>query len=259
MLHELLERSDLRRPVPPSAEQVAAAVAARGATATRAEVERLGGLVAGFLDSPLCERMARATSVRRELPFAFALATGGEAGHPPLIEGAIDAFCREGAQALVVDYKSDRLSAEADLEKLCEQTYSTQRLVYALAALRDGVTRVEVAHAFLERPGEPVLVAYEISDLPSLEARLGALAADLLEARHEPSERPCDEALRRLPRASLALPLDARGDLDPTARAVSPARPRACLLSVRRAAYCPLRSHDPANHPETKTGCLSAS
>ena len=37
-----------------------------------------------------------------------------------------------------------------------ERDYATQRVVYALAALRDGAPRVEVAYCFLERPAEPV-------------------------------------------------------------------------------------------------------
>ena len=39
------------------------------------------------------------------------------------------------------------------------ESYSTQRLVYALAALRPGAERVEVVHCFLERPDEPAVGA----------------------------------------------------------------------------------------------------
>ena len=40
--------------------------------------------------------------------------------------------------------------------EVVDREYATQRIVYALAALRDGAPRAEVAYCFLERPGEPV-------------------------------------------------------------------------------------------------------
>ena len=50
--------------------------------------------------------------------------------------------------------------------------YGTQRLVYALAALRSGAERAEVAYCFLERPGEPVTAEYTAADQGALEAEL---------------------------------------------------------------------------------------
>jgi ATP-dependent helicase/nuclease subunit A len=80
--------------------------------------------------------------------------------------------------ALVLDYKSDRLEG-MEPEELVERDYATQRLVYALAALRGGAPRVEVAHCVLERPDEPVTRTYAAADAPELAGRLSALAAGL--------------------------------------------------------------------------------
>ena len=56
----------------------------------------------------------------------------------------------------------------------------TQRLVYALAALRAGAEHVEITYCFLERPEEPVTVAYVSSDAQALAADLERLAAGVL-------------------------------------------------------------------------------
>src|SRR5262249_5796969 len=58
--------------------------------------------------------------------------------------------------------------------------YATQRLVYALAALRAGAETVEIAHCFLERPDEPVTAAYQRSDVPGLETELARLSRGVL-------------------------------------------------------------------------------
>ena len=196
--HELLERIDLRRPTPPSTEQVAARLEAHGATPSPGDLDDLRRLFAGFVDSPLRARMARADGVRRELPFAFELGLGVESpgGSPEhsspslLVEGVLDVHGWEGEGALVIDYKSDHVAPGDDLEALCAESYSNQRLVYALAALRARAQWVEVAHLFLERPDEPVGVRFSAGEAPELERRLRALLGDMLAGRYEPSPTP---------------------------------------------------------------------
>ncbi|MBA3420786.1 MAG: UvrD-helicase domain-containing protein, partial [Thermoleophilaceae bacterium] len=192
IVHELLEEADLSRSTPPTEGQMCARLAAHAAPATPGNLEDLRGLLAGFLGSSLRERMAGARRVRRELPFAFALAADheDEGARMPLVEGVIDAYCREVDGALVVDYKSDRLAAGQDLEALCDEAYSTQRMVYALAALRAGADRVDVAHVFLERPDEPVLARYEAHERGDLERRLATLVSDVRVGRFLPSPDP---------------------------------------------------------------------
>ena len=98
-------------------------------------------------------RIGAAERVHAELPFAFTLATGG--GRSLLIDGIVDVHAREGHAVLVVDYKSDRLEGGEPAERV-EGAYAIQQLVYALAALRSGAARAEVAYCFLERPDDPV-------------------------------------------------------------------------------------------------------
>jgi hypothetical protein len=145
-------------------------------------VERVAG-------SELRERIAAAPRVRTELPFAFTLAPPGSGGRSLLINGVVDVLAEEGARTLVVDWKSDPLG-DADPEKLVAGGYATQRLIYALAALRGGAEVVEVAHCFLERPGEPAVALYEAADAERLERELLKLAQGVVEGRFEPSAEP---------------------------------------------------------------------
>ena len=68
--------------------------------------------------------------------------------------------------------------------------YATQRIVYALAALRDGAPEVEVAYAFLERPDAPVTETFGARDVPALAERLTQLAEGVLEGRHPVAAEP---------------------------------------------------------------------
>jgi ATP-dependent helicase/nuclease subunit A len=156
---------------------VRALAEAEGVELTEADVEDVQALVAAFAGSELCARLAAAREVRREAAFAFALEPDG-AG--PLVSGFVDVLAREpDGAALVLDYKSDRLEGMQPAE-LVERDYGTQRLVYALAAVRDGAPRVEVAHCLLERPDEPVTRTYVAADATELAGRLSTLAAGLL-------------------------------------------------------------------------------
>ena len=81
------------------------------------------------------ERIAAAEPVRTELPFVFTLETEGRS---LLVNGVVDVHAVESAGGLlVVDYKSNRLEGRTPAE-ITEADYTTQRLVYALAALRSG-------------------------------------------------------------------------------------------------------------------------
>ena len=83
--------------------------------------------------------------------------------------------------AWCVDYKSDRVGPADDLEALVERDYGVQRLLYALAVLRDGAPRVEVVHWFLERPEEWVGARYAAADRG--DARSSASPARIQRAR----------------------------------------------------------------------------
>ena len=127
--------------------------------------------------------------MRTELPFAFTLAPPGAGGRSLLVNGVVDVHAEEDAGLLVVDYKSDPLEGR-DPAELTTGSYATQRLVYALAGLRSGAERVEVAHCYLERPGEPAVAAYTAADEQRLEAELLELARGVVEGRFVPSAEP---------------------------------------------------------------------
>ena len=188
IVHALLERIDLARPSLPPPEVIAEVAAAAGTPEIgQAELDDLAGLVGAFLDSSLAARLAATGSVRREAGFAFLLDLGGEG---TLVTGVVDAIASEGTEALVVDYKSDRLHAADEPEAIVARDYRAQQIVYALAALHEGALAVDVAHCFLERAGEPALARFAAADVPELEAELAALAGGIVDGRFPVAAEP---------------------------------------------------------------------
>ena len=199
LVHRLLEDVDFSRPVAPSSEQVGRMARELGMRALQSEREEISALLQAACRSSPAARLAGAGQIRREHPFAFSLAVDQpsgptEAGEPAgpnaqgeaggqLIAGVIDLLARERDGLLVVDYKSDRVGAEVDLQELVGREYGVQRLIYALAVLRGGAAGVEVVHWFLERPDDPVSVRFGAEDRDGLQAQL---AARLGRARVDP-------------------------------------------------------------------------
>jgi hypothetical protein len=145
-------------------------------------------------------RVAGARAVRREHPFAFSLSLG-----EPLISGVIDLLAQESdGGEVVLDYKSDKVPATVDLEALVAREYGIQRLLYALAVLRDGAPSVDVVHWFLERPGEAVVARFEAGERDALERRL---------SEHVASARGRGFAVSASPHRGLCLTCPGRGSL----------------------------------------------
>ncbi len=187
LVHRLLEGLDISRPALPAADEVRELSTAWGLQLEDPDVEDIRALITAFATSPLRERLAAARRLRREAPFAFALERPGGG---PLVNGFLDAVATEpDGGVLIVDYKSDRLEG-AEPAEIVERDYATQRTVYALAALRDGAPRVEVAYCFLERPAEPVTATFTPADEPALAERLAALAEGVLEGRYPVTATP---------------------------------------------------------------------
>jgi ATP-dependent exoDNAse (exonuclease V) beta subunit len=161
-VHALLETGE-------APEAAAAHLAARYGHAVDEDAERVALLVAAWRESALASRVAGLSGARRELPFAFE-------HDGVLLHGRFDVFWRDGASAVVVDYKTNRLDG-ASPEDVVEREYRLQRLVYAIAALRAGIDEVEVAFSFLERAGEPSVGTFSRADLPGLESELSAAIA----------------------------------------------------------------------------------
>jgi ATP-dependent exoDNAse (exonuclease V) beta subunit len=148
-----------------------------GAEPTEDEIADLLGLAQAFGRSPLAARLAAATAVHREHPFAFTLDPEDPAG--PLVNGFVDVIAREAdGGLLVVDYKTNRVG-DADLEAIVQDEYGLQRSIYALAALLSGAPRVDVAYCFLERPAEPVVSSHDRQDIAVLLAEVQDRAAGL--------------------------------------------------------------------------------
>jgi ATP-dependent exoDNAse (exonuclease V) beta subunit len=188
LVHALLERLDFRRPAVVTEAAIAAAAARFGLSVTPggADAAQIIELVDRFAAGELCRRLGRARSVRREERFRFLL--GSEPG--VLIGGVLDVIAREpGGLSLVVDYKTDRLEG-ADPQALADSAYGTQRLVYALAALRAGAESVEVVHTFLELPQRPAVAYFRREQAPALEAKLSALAGGVLRGEFTVTEAP---------------------------------------------------------------------
>ena len=178
-VHQLLHRIDFRRPVVPSA------------------VSRdVADLLEAFARSRIGARLAAATDVRREQQFAFPF-------EGTLVTGTFDVLARESPERLlVVDYKTDRLDGST-AAAVAAGEYGVQRLIYAIAALRQAAAwvlpvsptgpaspspsiaggvpqqQVEVVHLFLEAPGEAASETYVAADLEELERELGQVSADL--------------------------------------------------------------------------------
>jgi ATP-dependent helicase/nuclease subunit A len=183
-IHALLQILDFERP---RIDPAAARVAALREGLPEDEAPAIAELAAAFARSPLCARLAACADIGREQPFAFA--AGGTGG--TLVRGFVDVAGREAdGTLLIVDYKSDRVAADDDLDARVERDYAMQRLVYALAGLAQGGPAVEVAHCYLRRPETLVTARYEADRRPQLEALLGARLLPLRAGRFEVSPDP---------------------------------------------------------------------
>jgi hypothetical protein len=162
------------------------------------EVADLIDMVERFARSELCRRLGAAGRVRAELPFSFTIKPPQARGRSVLVNGVVDVHAAEADRTLIVDYKSDPLEGREPADLVAEG-YELQRLVYALAALRSGAGRAEVAYVLLERPDEPVTAVYEAADDARLERELLELAKGIVEAHFEPTSHPHRELCANCP------------------------------------------------------------
>jgi ATP-dependent exoDNAse (exonuclease V) beta subunit len=190
-VHRLLERVPLSDPAPPPRSELEAAVRSWYPSVTEGELERAAALVEAYCRSSLARRIAALAGARPERSFAFE-------HDGVLLHGRIDVLWRDRERALVVDYKSNVLDG-VEPEHVVESEYRLQRLVYALACLRDGAQEVEVVYQFLERPGDLVSATFRAEELPELERALSeAIAAIRAGAfRPTPSELACADCPAR--------------------------------------------------------------
>jgi hypothetical protein len=154
---------------------------------TSPELDRIAELVEAFCASDLAKRVAGLPGARPERPFTFE--------HDDVIlRGRLDVLWQDGAQALVVDYKSNALEGREPGE-IVDAEYMLQRLVYALVCLRAGASEVEIAYQFLERPDDVVSTTFTREDERTLEAELSAAIGRIRagDFRPTPSEFACSD------------------------------------------------------------------
>ncbi|HEY7197821.1 MAG TPA: UvrD-helicase domain-containing protein [Gaiellaceae bacterium] len=154
-------------------------VITRYPAATDEDLARVESLVEAWRGSPLAERLRGLDAVRPELGFAFE-------HDGVLLHGRLDVFRLVEGDALVVDYKTNRLEDHQPGE-VVEEEYRLQRLVYALAAFRAGAENVEVSYVFLERPAEPVTTTFARDELAELEAELSAAIERIQQGAFRPT------------------------------------------------------------------------
>jgi ATP-dependent exoDNAse (exonuclease V) beta subunit len=172
-VHALLEWSQANDWAEPSAELAERHALAAGLGRGAEDPAGLLEPVRQWLRAPLRrERIEGAARVRAELPIL--LGVGGS-----VLRGSIDLLVeREGEPPLVVDYKTDRLGAEAPGERAAR--YGIQRAIYALAAAQAlDAEEVEVAYVFLERPEEPAISHLDAAEMETWRQRLAATIAQI--------------------------------------------------------------------------------
>lgn len=128
---------------------------------------RLVETVARYCASAITARVAQAERVIREAPLTLMIGNGLF-----LLVGSIDLYATSDEAALIVDYKSGTIGEPSELTP----RYRLQADCYALAALRDGRSSVEVVFVRpeVDRDGdiERVCFTYTRKDEDALEASL---------------------------------------------------------------------------------------
>jgi ATP-dependent helicase/nuclease subunit A len=173
-VHALLERIDLRRPE--DAPAIAAAVAREHSLIGR-EGE-IAEVAARALGADVVRRALASRRLLRETPFTSALPADGP---PGLAEGRIDLLFEEDGGLVIVDFKTDNVTA-AEARARVAGDYRRQGLVYAWAAKHATGMEVREVVFLFARPE------------PALECRIAVDGAFMDEA----------EALMRQPIAALA-------------------------------------------------------
>lgn len=184
-VHRLLEEVPLHAPRPPDRATLDSRVRSWYPRATSDELDRIAALVDAYCSSSLAQRVAALDGALPERPFAFE-------HDGVLLHGRLDVLWRAGERAFVLDYKSNVLDG-ADPAAVVEAEYRVQRLVYALACLRDGAAEVEVVYQFLERPDDVVSTTFGRDDVARLEQELSEAVARIRagEFRPAPSHFAC--------------------------------------------------------------------
>jgi ATP-dependent helicase/nuclease subunit A len=181
-VHRLLEGVPLSAPASPARAELAETVRTWYPSVTDEELDVIARHVEAWCASAPARRLAGLPEARPERPFAFE-------HDGVLLHGRLDVLWQGDGRALVVDYKTNALLG-AEPEQIVEEEYRIQRLVYALACLRSGVSEVEISYVFLERPDDVVALTFFAADVPALEAELSAAIARIRAGEFRPTPSP---------------------------------------------------------------------
>ncbi|WP_206831703.1 helicase-exonuclease AddAB subunit AddA [Alicyclobacillus fructus] len=126
--------------------------------------------VIAFFASALGQRVLAADEVYREQPFFYRVdVRSGDVEAPVVIQGVIDCLIRDSQGYAVIDYKTDQVTDEAELDRLV-RAYEPQVATYA-AAVRDAVgSPVEVYLYFVHAR------AYRATQAGPIEERMRGFA-----------------------------------------------------------------------------------
>lgn len=121
-VHELFRTIDFRNPL---ALRTIAKTLGRRYELDQATIHRGIALVEWGLNSPVLVRAARSSSCWKEVPFVYRY-------RDDLLEGFVDLVFEEDGQLVVVDFKTDAVKTEKQLEEKL-QRYTPQGVAYAMA------------------------------------------------------------------------------------------------------------------------------
>ncbi len=157
-----------------------------------------------YAASSVAGRLCAHQSIRREVPFAVPVDGDGRL----LLVGSMDAYGRTDDTALVIDYKTGVTGDPAELR----DRYVSQARSYALAALSDGCTQIEVVFVrpeVLDTVGCPQEIAFRFDESAAAEIKvwIGGVA-DAIERQEFTALRSWDDAkCSRCPAARIACDL----------------------------------------------------
>jgi CRISPR/Cas system-associated exonuclease Cas4 (RecB family) len=143
------------------------------------EAVRLAGI---FNQSPLARRIAKASRVEREFDFLMSV-------EDLVIRGQVDLWFQEGGELVIVDYKTDDVTAAQAPQRA--QDYAPQLRLYAVAVERVAGRPVDRAWLHFLRPN----VSVEVNLAPSLLDSPEQLVRDFQEAQSK-GEFPLNEGER---------------------------------------------------------------
>ena len=151
-VHMVMERVTL--PDAEDLEQIADDVCKEGAiTEDTADVI---SMCRACLDSPSVQRAVQLGNWWREVPFMLNRAHDGQdANRAPLTNGRVDLVYRDGAELVVVDYKTDKDVTEETAEQYARHHHGGQSEVYQQGlAIATGLKVREVAFVYCKAGAE---------------------------------------------------------------------------------------------------------